>query len=204
VNVATSAFRQLYVGYLERFTPAVFAAIAGRPVCLGHIDCYNEPIHILEFVSQHWIRTSCFFLPPGELALLDSVRSAGEGERWFSGNRLRPFRDDAPLSDGYRRLIVEWLTGGDTGQGATWHSAMALDERHLALFEQKALTILNEHLLSIRLRAAGCRLVDVTWLSSRAGAPDRIDWDTPWWRQIAERTADAVHVTPGAVGRVVR
>ena len=63
VNVATSAFRQLYVGYLERFTPAVLDAIEGRPICLGHIDCYNEPIRVLEYASQHWIRTSCFFLP---------------------------------------------------------------------------------------------------------------------------------------------
>src|SRR6188508_942907 len=38
VNVVTSAFRQLYVGYLERFTPAVLDAIEGRPICLGHID----------------------------------------------------------------------------------------------------------------------------------------------------------------------
>jgi hypothetical protein len=69
VNVATSAFRQLYVGYLERFTPAVLQAIEGRPVCLGHIDGYNEPIRVLEYVSQHWIRTSCFFLPAGELCI---------------------------------------------------------------------------------------------------------------------------------------
>ena len=75
----------------------------------------------------------------------------------------------------------------------------------LALFEQKALTILNEHLLAIRLRASGCRLVDVTWLSSHVGGGlDGLDWDTPWWRQIAERTVDAVHVTPGGLAHAVR
>jgi len=204
VNVATSAFRQLYVGYLERFTPAVLQAIGGRPVCLGHIDAYNEPIGVLEYVSQHWIRTSCFFLAPPELCILQSVRSAGGRDRWFSGDPAQPFRDDAPLSSGYRRLIVDWLTGGDTGQGATWHSAMVLDAERLAHFEQKALAILNEHLLAIRLRAAGCRLVDVTWLSTRVGdGSGRVDWDTPWWRQIAERQADAVHVTPGGIAQVL-
>jgi hypothetical protein len=202
VNVATSAFRQLYVGYLERFTPAVLGAIEGRPVCLGQIDCYNEPIRVLEYVSQHWIRTACFFLPPAEFGILQSVRSVGGRDRWFSGDPARPFRDDAPLSSGYQRLITDWLTGGDTGQGATWHSAMALDAGRLALFEQKALTILNEHLLAIRLRASGCRVVDVTWLSSRVGGGlDGLDWDTPWWRQIAERTVDAVHVTPHGISR---
>ena len=202
VNVTTSAFRQLYVGYLERFTPEVLQAIEGRPVCLGHIDCYNEPIRVLEFASQHWIRTSCFFLPPDELGILKSVQSAGARDRWFSGDPSQPFRDDAALSANYRRLIVDWLTGGDTGQGVTWHSTIALDAGRLALFEQKALAILNEHLLASRLRAAGCRLVDVTWLSTRVGdGRNRINWDTPWWRQIAERHADAVRVTPGGVER---
>jgi hypothetical protein len=204
VNVATSAFRQLYVGYLDRFTPAVLQAIEKQPVCLGHIDCYNEPIRVLDYVSQHWIRTSCFFLPPTELGILQSVRSAGSRDRWFSGDPEQPFRKDAPLSSGYRRLIVDWLTGGDIGQGVTWHSAMALDTVRLELFEQKALAILNEQLLAIRLRAAGCRLVDVTWLSTRVGdSRNRVDWNTPWWRQIAERQADAVHVTPGGIAHIL-
>jgi len=192
------------VGYLERFTPEVLQAIEGRPVCLGHIDCYNEPIRVLDYPSQHWIRTSCFFLPPEELGILQSVRSAGGRDRWFSGDPAQPFRDDAPLSSSYRRLIVDWLTGGDIGQGVTWHSSIALDAGRLALFEQKALAILNEHLFAIRLRAAGCRLVDLTWLSTRVGDGfDRIDWDTPWWRQIAERRVDAVQVTPGGIAQVV-
>jgi hypothetical protein len=204
VNVATSAFRQLYVGYLDRFTRAVLQAIDGQPVCLGHIDCYNEPIRVLEYVSQHWIRTSCFFLPPGDLGILQPARSAGGRERWFSGDPAQPFRDDAPLSSGYCKLIVDWLTGGDTGQGVTWHSAMALDAARLALFEQKALAILNEHLFAIRLRASGCRLVDVTWLSTRVGnGSHQVDWNTPWWRQIAERHADAVHVTPGGIAQAL-
>jgi hypothetical protein len=204
VNVATSAFRQLYVGYLERFTPAVLRAIEGRPVCLGHIDCYNDPIRVLEYVSQHWIRTSCFFLSPGELGILRSVRSAGGRDRWFSGDPAQPFRDDSPLSSGYRRLILDWLTGGDTGQGVTWHSTIALHAGSLGLFEQKALAILNEHLLAIRLRATGCHLIDVTWLSTRVrDGRDPIDWNTPWWRQIAERQADAVHVTPGGIVQVL-
>ena len=202
VNVTTSAFQQLYVGYLERFTNAVLDAIEGRPVCLGHIDCYNEPIRVLEYVSQHWIRTSCFFLPPAEFGILQSVQSVSGRDRWFSGDPERPFRDDAPLSAGYQRLIIDWLTGGDIGQGATWHSAMSLDTGQLAIFEQKALAILNEHLLAIRLRASGCRIVDVTWLSSRVeDGLDGLDWDTPWWRQIAERKVDAVHVTPGRLAQ---
>src|SRR5436190_10490217 len=37
VNLTTSAFRQLYAGYLERFRPELLASAVGRPVCLGHV-----------------------------------------------------------------------------------------------------------------------------------------------------------------------
>ena len=96
VNVTTSAFQQLYVGYLERFTTAVLDAIEGRPVCLGHIDCYNEPIRVLEYVSQHWVRTSCFFL-----------RRMGN----IRGDRLRPGckkRSRFSISDAITREMREW------------------------------------------------------------------------------------------------
>ncbi len=198
INVTTSAFRQLHTGYLPRFLPTVLEAIAGRAVCLGHIDCFNEPIRVLDFASQYWMRTSCFFLPPTDLRILGTVQSTGSRERWFRGDPSRPFREDAPLSTNYQRLITDWLTGQDTGQGVTWHSGFALDADRLTFFEQKALTILNEHLLSARLRATGCRLIDVTWLTSRPRVTaDRVDWQTPWWEQIGNREADAVRVTPG-------
>ena len=75
---------------------------------------------------------------------------------------------------------------------------MALDSDRLPFFEQKALTILNEHLLSARLRAAGCRLIDVTWLTSRStSAAGSVDWQTPWWEQTINREVDAVRVVPG-------
>ena len=71
----------------------------------------------------------------------------------------------------------------------TWHSRISLDEASLHLFEQKAMAILNEHLLGVRLRAAGCRTIDVTWLSGLLARRRTrvIDWDTPWWRQLADR-----------------
>ena len=140
-----------------------------------------------------------FLRAAAELGILGSAVSAGDRDRWFSGNPERPFRDDAPLSANYKRLITDWLGGLDTGQGVSWHSQIAADER-LALFEQKALAILNEQLLSARLRAAGCQLVDVTWLASRIeGGVARVDWQTPWWQQTAGREVDAVRVTPSRV-----
>jgi hypothetical protein len=196
VNLTTSAFRQLYTDYLERFTPAVLAAAAVRPVCVGHIDCYNEPISVHGCVSQHWMRTSCLFLAPTELQILGSLVSERDPSAFFSGDPSAPFRADAPLSPTYQRLISDWLSGKDIGQGATWHSYLEPNRENLAEFEGKAMSLLNEHLFALRLRAAGCHTIDVTWLSAQLAArrPSEVDWRTPWWRQLAERDRHAVRV----------
>jgi hypothetical protein len=196
VNLTTAAFRQLYADYLERFTPAVLSAASVRPVCVGHIDCYNEPIRVRGCISQHWVRTSCVFLAPTELQILGSLVSERERSVFFSGDPSGPFRQDAPLSPAYQRFISDWLTGKDIGQGVTWHSRLELNQENLPEFERKALAILNEHLFALRLRAAGCRIVDVTWLSGQmARRPaSEVDWSTPWWRQLAERDRHAIRV----------
>jgi hypothetical protein len=200
VNLTTAAFRQLYWDYLERFLPDVLAAVAGRPACLGHIDCYNHPIEVGGCRSQHWVRTACMFLPPTELKILGSLVSTRRREEWFSGDPAAPFRPDAPLSDAYKKLITDWLIGNDIGQGVKWHTRIALDEENLPEFERKAMAILNEHLFGLRLRAAACRTIDVTWLSGRLASqrPETIDWDTPWWRQLAARDRHALNVNTAA------
>lgn len=60
VHFATSAFNTLYVSYLQRCDQALLEAVAQRPICGGHIDCYNQAVDVIGFRTQHWIR-SCFF-----------------------------------------------------------------------------------------------------------------------------------------------
>jgi hypothetical protein len=202
VHFATSAFNTLYTSYLDRFTPAVVAAGLDVGACIGHIDCYNEPVEIRSFLSQHWIRTGFFFLRPAEVLALGTMVSIADGSEFFSGDPSSPFRAAAPLSATYRQYILDWLTGQDIGQGVTWHSRLSLTREGLAAFEQKALSILNEHMLAIRLRQLGCPLVDVTWLSARMNRPD---WEggrwsrsaagsTRWIEQLANRDRDPVIV----------
>jgi hypothetical protein len=193
VHFATSAFKTLYTAYLDRFDAELVASIAGRPVSVGHIDCYNEPVDVLTFRSQHWMRTCFFILPPEEARGLGRFVSVADGREFFSGDAAAPFRADAPISPNYREYLTTWLTGGDIGQGVAWHSSFSLTRETLPVFEHKALSIINEHLLGIRLRALGCRLVDVTWLSTmlRQHGTTEIAWDTPWREQLANRDADA-------------
>jgi hypothetical protein len=194
VHFATSAFNTLYTRYLDCFTPAVLAAAARRNACVGHIDCYNQPVRVRSFLSQHWIRTCFFFLRPVDLRALGSMVSIADRSQFFSGDPSSPFRSSAPLCPTYRQYIVDWLTGGDIGQGVKWHSTLALTAEALPSFEQKALCILNEQMLGIRLRALGCPLVDVTWLSARIAdaSADEIPWSVPWHRQLATRERDAL------------
>lgn len=196
VHFATSAFRTLYVAYLDRIDAGALAAVNGRPVCLGHIDCYNDPIEVMTFRSQHWVRSCFFFLPPSEARALGRFAFVTGGSRFFSGDPDAPFRADAPVSPNYREYISNWLAGADIGQGVAWHSGFALTREALPAFEHKVVSILNEHLLGIRLRALGCRLVDVTWLSSelRRRSPAEIPWATSWRLQLANRDADALRL----------
>jgi hypothetical protein len=196
VHFATSAFNTLYVAYLDRFDTRLLQALTGQAVCLGHIDCYNEPIEVLTYRSQHWIRSCFFFVPPAEIKALGSLVTIADGSRFFSGNPDEAFRVDAPISRRFREYITQWLTGHEIGQGVEWHSHFALTRETVPAFEQKARAILNEHLLGIRLRALGCHPVDVTWLSTmlRCGSPLEISFTIPWREQLATRDRDALIV----------
>lgn len=195
VHLVTSAFRALYTRYLERFNEDMLGLVLHRAAAVAHIDYYNEPVTVLGRRSQAWLRTSFLFVPPAELRMLGSLVSMLDPSALFSGNPEVPFRDEAPISKTYRGYLLSWLTGDGTGQGVEWHSRFALSPETLPLFESKALAVLNEHLLSIRLRAQGCAMVDATWLATRAKAlaPGEPLGPIPSWRkQLIERDTDPV------------
>lgn len=193
VHLATSAFRQLYVKYLDRFDSRMLGSIKGRAAAVGHIDYYNAPVTLLGCRCQAWLRTSFVMLPPVEVKLLGSLTSVRRGLPFFSGRAEAPFLDVAPVSEGYRQNILGWLTGDGTDQGTEWHSRFKLDSDTLPFFESKTLAIFNEQMLSNRLRAQGCAIVDATWLatqSSRAVA-QAIDAFPSWRGQVTQRDDDA-------------
>ncbi len=194
VHLATSAFRTLYTRYLDRIDVEMLQLALCRGAAIGHIDYYNNPITVLGRQSQAWLRSSFMFLPPAELKMLGSMVSLTESTALFSGNPTAPFRDEAPLCRRYRDYLLGWLTGDGTGQGVEWHSRFALSHDTLATFESKAVAIVNEHLLSIRLRTQGCAMLDATWLAGRAQVLTPIGQQLgaipSWRRQIADRIPD--------------
>ena len=156
VNLTTAAFRSCYGTTWSAFNRQRSSAIAGRPACLGHIDCYNEPIQVAGCTSQHWVRTSCIFLPPLELKILGSLVSIRDPTPWFSGDPSRSVSLGRPTLAGVSP--IDHRLAHRSGHRARGEVAfgMALDPTTLPEFERKAQAILNEHLLGLRLRAAGC------------------------------------------------
>lgn len=210
VHLVTSAFRTLYTRYIDRCDTRTLRRALGRRAAVGHVDCYDTAIEVLGHRSQSWLRSSFLFLPPSELRRLGSLVAVRDGEPFFSGDPARPFRPEAPLSPTYQRYLLGWLTGEGTGQGTEWHSRFSLTAETLPRFEAKTLAILNEHLLTARLRRQGCAVVDATWLAGRSGRPRW--WSgalviPPWDEQLAGRDADAIAVArveppPGPEARV--
>lgn len=195
IHLVTSAFDTLYVRYLDMFDARLLSIAAEKRACIGHIDCYGEPIEFSAFRSQHWLRTSFLFLAPTELKALGSLVSYRDMATLFSGDPACPFRADAGISQNYQDYIIGWLTGADIGQGTAWHTTIHLNASNLPLFESKALAIINEHMLSARLRALGCRVLDATWLATAAaalGVEPRLD--TRWREQLGNRGHDSVKV----------
>ncbi len=189
IHFVTSAYQQLYTAFIDRIDTALLLALQGRDVALGHIDAYNTPVRILGRTTQAWLRSSFAFVPPATLRRLGPMASLHEATTWFSRDPASPFHADAPLSPDFRSHIIQWLTGEGTGQGSVWHSRFELNSDTLGHFEAKALAILNEHLLSLRLQTQGTAMVDATWMAAtlRQAPGVRRDSLIDWRRQIAER-----------------
>jgi hypothetical protein len=103
--------------------------------------------------ARIWIKTNCFFMPGSVLGRLGTLVSVDETlldnyvtKQFVADNG--PFKHDAPMNGAYRKHIVIWLT-------ERWHSKFALSESTWPFFRAKVKAILNEALLSIRIRELG-------------------------------------------------
>ena len=96
VHLVTSAFRTLYIRYIDRIDETMLERTLGRAVAIGHVDYYNEPVEICRKQTQSWLRSSFMFVPPTELKLMGRLGYVSDGSRFFSDDPQWPFRDDAP------------------------------------------------------------------------------------------------------------
>jgi len=158
IHFVTSAYDQLYTGYLDHFSTAHLYPILHRPLCLGHIDTYDEPILIDGNKSQSWIRTCFFFLSPQSLYSINQLNhfKSTQGILDISGEYI----ENEIIDKNYIGNLRRWL-GGQIIQGVAWHGTITNHDD----LKRKTLAILNEHMLSLQFRKQGIDLIDYYWLS---------------------------------------
>jgi hypothetical protein len=159
----TSAYKKNYTGYLNRLTENFIFEAFNKNQPLGHVDLFKSPVQLAqEKHFQYWLRTAFFFLPGKSLALLDGRLASITSQEFATEHERGKERDNAPvISEEYREKINDWLTGRTE---VKYHNAHSNLDKHDAFFKRKFLSIINEHLLSVRLRSLGFKLMDIDTL----------------------------------------
>ncbi|WP_456281816.1 glycosyltransferase family 4 protein [Cupriavidus sp. JZ107] len=167
VHIVTSAFENEYNGFYPYINRQMFDYAASHDdVVLAHIDAYPDAVRQFGRSFQTWGCSKFLIAVPERIRTLGSFVGRFGSEALFAPSSDRPFREDAPLSANYQSYLLEWLTGDGLPHGK-WHSVFELSPQNLQRFQAKAISILDEHALSMRLRETGARIVDYTWLHSR-------------------------------------
>jgi hypothetical protein len=100
---------------------------------------------------KNWICTNCFFVPSGVMnAVGNIVTIDNNGLDAFIDRHYRGefFKKDAPISEPYRRFIIEWLT-------RRWRSGFVIGPETWNDYRQKVKAMLNEALFTARVREKG-------------------------------------------------
>lgn len=119
----------------------------------GAIDTLWEKTAIQGKSTRIWINTNCFFLPSSLLKKLESIVSVNSRTIDIYVPETFPrnggiFTEGSPLNSVYKDHLISWFT-------KEWHGKLALDEKNWPVFRAKTKAILNEALLSIRIRECG-------------------------------------------------
>lgn len=143
--------------YGDLLRPAPLSSVAQNGIVVGNIDSYQRPIELLGEQLTTWCRSNLVVLPRvaldqvgGALQLSDEeygryVPEAFPGPAWLP---------EEWLGADYAALVMTWLTSP-----RAWYRASPLREESWPVVRRKLLAIVNEHVLSMRLHAAGYPLM---------------------------------------------
>lgn len=151
VNEALEVVQPTYlsdsnVGWLVLKTHLIKAAF-------GYIDTLWEKTTIHGKSTRLWINTNCFFLPASLLHKLGSLVSVDRcsindylPEEFPNNGEM--FAKQSPINSVYKDHLITWFT-------EDWHGRLVLDRETWPIFRAKTKAILNEALLSVRIREQG-------------------------------------------------
>lgn len=168
VHIVTSAFENEYNGFYPYINREMLDYVfAHDNIVLCHVDTYPDAVRLFGRSFQTWGCSKSIFAVPNRIRQFKTFVGQFGKEDIFEQSVSAPFRDSAPLSANYREYLLNWLTGEGLPHGQ-WHSIFEISEASLERFHSKAMSIVDEHNLSMLFRETGGRLVDYTWLHSRS------------------------------------
>lgn len=132
--------------------PDVIHSIGG--LC-GHVDRFPISTNVLGHSTSAWVTTNVFLLANaayerlGSLVSVDNESLSTVLAADFHSN-AGPQWDYSRIDKAFAAAIEDWLTGQRRHLDSAWYRAAPLNQENWPEFRAKALSILNEHLLTAR------------------------------------------------------
>ena len=126
---------------------SVIKAIHSNDILGAKVNSYCNDVRIKDYIIKDFIRTNCFILSKKMIRELVTIWSVDHSflDLCISPGKTFPyFKDDAPLCDNLKKGFIYCLT-------KDWHSKFIL-YNDWDLFRMKSLALMNEYLLSARVK----------------------------------------------------
>ncbi|KXB30130.1 hypothetical protein AT959_12200 [Dechloromonas denitrificans] len=163
VHVVTSAFQNEYSGFYPLVRREMLDYLIDHPAqVLAHVDAYPDGVRLFGRGFQTWGCSKFLFASPATIRRLGVFVGPFDSTDFFLDEDDGLFAGRAPISSNYAKYLTDWLTGDGLPHGQ-WHSVFELNSASVEKFRSKALSILDEHSLSMRIRETGATIVDFTW-----------------------------------------
>jgi hypothetical protein len=161
VILATSAFLELFTGYIDHFKNLNFKKLIGVTFAVGHLDYMDEACSVMKKEIKYWLRTSILFTNVRSLKRLDDLYLALDEKRVLAN---LDGKEDGIFDENYRNHILNWLVRKIPMQNVTWHRIIDInDEEELV---NKTISILNEVMLTQNFLSSNIKLFDVGHLTN--------------------------------------
>ncbi len=129
------------------------------------LDTITQPMRLYGAPCRKWLCTTFFFAPANIFAAISPMTSVTELDELFvRTGAMAPFRTDAPLSENYRKFLIDhqqnvWRRGNTRGY--------ELNEETFDLFRTKVRNIINEHRLGVKFWRAGASHINLAIFDRR-------------------------------------
>jgi len=122
---------------------------------VGRFDNGKEKFTLSGSDVSEWICTNCFIIPREIMDKIKNIVSVKKENLniFFDDNKLE-FKENAPMSESFKKHITEWLT-------IDWHSKIEINDATWDLFKNKTLAILNEALFTAKLKESGIKIMAI-------------------------------------------